>query len=666
VFNMVSRRAFVAGAFLAGAGAGSPARALPFLGSRAPAPPTLADFFRSPVVGDAALSPGGARVALLGQAPPVPGDAPEAFIDVFDASDPARHPIRTPMPDLEVESVAWASEERLLVWVVAGRRPNPDRPGEEIVSRRVLAVDPDGAHPVVLFENRGRSGGLNLMEIVDALADEPGHVLMTAWDDRAQAPALYKVDVHTGQAVVQERGAASTVSWRCQGGAALLRYDLDREGRVVNLMTRAPGDNQWRLLRRIHRDETKDFQIVGATDQAGVVLVSARDEGEDAASVRTLDTRSMQLGPALSSREGRDVAQVLTNSSGRFVAAAYIEDRLTYDFAEPEMARHFAFLNQQYRDECNIELFDVDEGGTRWLARVSGPRNAGAYILYDAAEKRAVLLGMIRPWLRRESLAPGEALSVPTRDGHSIRAYLTRPIGVPRGPRPLVVMPHGGPETRDHMAYDPWAQALAAQGWLVVQPNFRGSGGFGRAFAAAGWGQWGGRMQEDVEDVVDLLIRQKRADPTRIAIFGASYGGYAALMGAVRRPAQYKAVIAAAAPTDLLEMLRFEKRRQKGDPTVYEFWRSRMGDPAHDKDALLSASPRRRAAEIKAPVLLVHGVKDDVVPVSQSRQMAEALRAAGGRVEIHEMAGVGHANWGLMAEHQAIARVVDFLKPALA
>jgi dipeptidyl aminopeptidase/acylaminoacyl peptidase len=673
---MVSRRTFLAGALGAASGAaalggGGAAHAASLFGSRNIAqPPPLSDFFRRPLVGDAALSPMGSRVALLGQAAPAPGAPLEAFIQCFDAGAPEAPPHRIPLPDLEAVSIDWASEDRLLLWVIASKqlaRP-PKAAAEDATYRRVIAINPDGSDPVILFENSAgsRAANLNLTRIVDGLADEPDHILMTAWDPEFQVAALYKVDVRNGRADLLERGGASTVNWRCQGGEAVLRYDMDREGRVVSLMTRSPGDSKWRLLRRIHRDETKDFQVVGSTPQPGVVLVAARGHGEDANSVRTLDTRTMSLGPALSARPSRDVANVLTNARDRFVAAAYYEDRLVYDFVNPRMAKHYKALNRFFGDENNVQLFDVDESQTRWLARVSGPREPGAYVLFDTERKRPVILGRVRPWLKPDSLAPMEAMDVRTRDGETIRAYVTLPVGSRDRPAPLVVLPHGGPELRDHISYDPWAQALAAQGWMVLQPNFRGSGGYGRAFAAAGWKRWGDRMQEDVEDAVDQLIRQRKVDAARVAIFGASYGGYSALMGAVRRPQFYKAVVAAAAPTDLAEMLRFEKKRQKGDPTVYEFWRARMGDLSKDAAILASASPRLRAREIQAPVMLVHGGRDDVVPVAQSRIMAQALKSAGKPCTVYEMKEQGHTDWGLDAERDVMQRVIAFLRPALA
>jgi dipeptidyl aminopeptidase/acylaminoacyl peptidase len=254
---------------------------------------------------------------------------------------------------------------------------------------------------------------------------------------------------------------------------------------------------------------------------------------------------------------------------------------------------------------------------------------------------------------------------VKARDGADVRAYLTQPAS--GKPGPLVVMPHGGPELRDDWGFDSWAQLLAAQGWWVLQVNFRGSGGYGRAFAEAGWKRWGERMQEDVEDATDQAIAQFKLDAGRVAIFGGSYGGYAAMMGAVRRPDFYKAAVSMSGVSDLIEMLKWE-RSQDSTPSkfYYEFWRQRIGDPDADAAILAKASPRRRVGEIKAPMLLLHGFLDETVPVDQSKAMVKAMTAAGKKVDYWEIPKEGHSASKRRKEKDRMDRVVAFLKPYLA
>ncbi|MFC7377828.1 alpha/beta hydrolase family protein [Brevundimonas sp. GCM10030266] len=222
-------------------------------------------------------------------------------------------------------------------------------------------------------------------------------------------------------------------------------------------------------------------------------------------------------------------------------------------------------------------------------------------------------------------------------------------------------------ELRDTQGWDREVQALAAQGWWVLRPNFRGSGGYGLGFASQGWTRWGDRMQEDVEDAVALAIESKGLDATRVAIIGSSYGGYAALMGAVRRPDLYKAAIGICGVYDLPDMLAWEEREddQPGKP-VYDFWVRRIGDPRTVGPALQAASPRRRVAEVSCPVLLVHGVDDKVVPIVQSRRMNDALRAAGKSVELVEVADAGHADWTASEGEVLMRRYVALLRTAFA
>ena len=228
-----------------------------------------------------------------------------------------------------------------------------------------------------------------------------------------------------------------------------------------------------------------------------------------------------------------------------------------------------------------------------------------------------------------------------------------------------MVLPHGGPESRDTRAWDRQVQGLAAQGWWVLQPNFRGSGGYGEAFARQGWTRWGDRMQEDVEDAVAHAIALRGLDAGRVAIMGTSYGGYAALMGAVRRPDLYRAAISICGVGDLPDMMAWENREDDTPgKQIYSFWTKRIGDPATAGATLEAASPRRRAGEIVCPVLLVHGVDDRIVPVIQSRRMRDALRDAGKTVDLIEVADAGHADWEDSQELALMTRYIALLRQA--
>ncbi|HEV7229637.1 alpha/beta hydrolase family protein [Brevundimonas sp.] len=629
-------------------------------------------FFRPERTVGVALSPNGARLACLEQLGTAA--APQGAIDIVDASDPEGARSRIDIGPLEVQSVTWANDERLLVRVLlrttaSGRAPtgsNIRSDDLELVQRRILSLDVSGASPpVVLFQDQRRRMRQNfdLGRIVDMLPAEPDHVLMTARENDGVL-GLHRVDVRDGSAVRIERGASGTYAWRTQGGVAVLRHDVNARGNVETVYGRAPGESEWRFLRRNWIADAPDFSWVAETDRPGVVLVTARQEGEDVESLRELDLATLAFGPPLQSREGRDVLGGLTDSSGRHVGAAFYGDRLEYAFVEEGLAAHHRALDRFFDGACDVAIQAVDAARNRFLAYAVGPREPGSWWLYDRAARAVTNVGWRRD-LEPERLGDAETLKVATRDGAGIEAYLTAPPDA--RPGPLVVLVHGGPEVRDHRVWDRQAQILAAQGWWVLQPNFRGSGGYGRAFAEQGWRRWGDLMQHDVEDAVAHAISARGLDAARVGIMGVSYGGYAALMGAVLRPDLYKAAVGICGVYDLPDMMEWERRLDDTPGAqIVEFWTRRIGDVRMDGPRLEAASPRRRAAEVGCPVLLVHGVEDGVVPVAQSHRMRDALRAARKPVEYVEIPEFGHADWEDDQEMALMRRYVDLFRTAFA
>ncbi|HET8699279.1 MAG TPA: alpha/beta fold hydrolase [Gammaproteobacteria bacterium] len=236
------------------------------------------------------------------------------------------------------------------------------------------------------------------------------------------------------------------------------------------------------------------------------------------------------------------------------------------------------------------------------------------------------------------------AYSYRARDGVEIPGYLTRPLDA-KGPTPLVLLPHGGPAARDVGGYDWLAHALASRGYAVLQPNFRGSGGFGEKWEKAGHGEWGiGVMQNDLTDGVAAVVAAGIADPERVCIVGASYGGYAALAGAVFTPELYRCAAAIAGVSDLRDMLGFERDKAGQASATLSYWRQAMGvtDADSPVERLNAASPAQHVERVRAPILLIHGRDDTVVPITQSRAMQRALANAGKRVQLVELDGEDH------------------------
>lgn len=598
-----------------------------------------------------------------------------AFVLSFDAEKPETPKANIPIGDCEIERIAWVGDERLLVWVLLDKNKKGQTTGirwkGDVIrqfTRRVIAMDADGQNQVILFGNQKStlSSRRNLGDVVDFSSEDGNSILMQAWDSQYNCLALHQVDVTTGNATLLERGASATDGWLTQKGVPVIR--LDSTGSTVSVQTRAPGQTEWTFYKKYRRNEAAKLDgidFLGSTPEPGIMLVATTLDGEDTQSIRTFDVRDLQFKTKVGGRSDRDMSGCVADRARRLVATTWIDDRLNYEFVDPDLARHYRSIGGFFKNDCNVAIRSISLQQDRLLVYVSGPRHAGSYWLYDRTKAKLQPLGAAYSGLSQTPLAGMEAIKLVSRDGRTLAAYLTTPTKA-TGKRPLIVLPHGGPETRDIYDFDPLVQALALEGWMVLQVNFRGSSGYGRAFADAGRKRWGDLMQNDVEDAVQTVLDRGEVDPSRIAICGISYGGYAALMGAVKTPDRYKAVVSIAGVSDLMKMLGFVRDIEGSSSMGYEYWLKTIGDPSNDRKAIAAASPALRAKEIKAPVLLMHGDLDGVVGVEQSRIMRNALKGAGRPVDYVEVPTEGHPNWGEDNHQMMVTRTIEHIRKAFA
>ena len=468
-----------------------------------------------------------------------------------------------------------------------------------------------------------------------------------------------------GEATLVELGEPATDGWYTQAGVPVLRVDSNTRGTTVSIFGRAPGEDRWTLVRKSRRDEASrsvELDVIGVTEQAGVALIAHRAEDEEFAALKSFDVRTQAM-KTLKSVDGADATGARLDEAGRLLAVEFKRDRRDYLFESPELATHYRALNRHYGEQANITVHDVSLDHQRVVFHVSGPRLPGQFVYYSLKTRRLDVLGDQYEHLTPERLARMETLAVTTRDGAKITAYLSHPPGESKG-RPMVVIPHGGPEVRDHYEWDRWTQALAARGWLVLQPQFRGSGGFGKSFAEAGRKQRGERMQQDIEDAIAHVVGSGAADPKKLAIMGASFGGYAAMMGVVRQPTLYRCAVAVSGDFDLVDSLAFSRREDGADSDTYAYWVASMGDPKKDAALLKAHSPRQRLNEIAVPVKMVAGTEDTVVSPQQSRDIARALKAAGKTYEHFELTGEGHTGWSVDNEKKLLTEAMRFIGKA--
>lgn len=623
-------------------------------------PHTVEELLRQPTVRDVSLSPDGKRLAIAGKFGSDRDIIAVVEIDRFSKPDAVRkfsigrEGWHSPL------WVMWANDKRLLVGLQVGIDASV-----LVAGRQVEAIDADGGNPVALFADApvGARYGLDLSRVVDLTPDDPDHVIMAAWN--RDTNDLFQVNVNTGVATHMIRGRSNTIGWETEGGRPALRYDINRRGTELSVYGRDVEDPEdWARVVKIRlEDVVREWEYAGDAPGTGRIFVRARRDGADTQSIYEYDLRTRTTGDVVAQAAGFDMSRAFA-IGGEYAGAIYVADTTTYLLKDPKLQNHWNGMRKYFRDQANVRIIEIDRNRARMLLHVVGPQSPGDYYFYDIATAKLTFIASDMPWLEPERLAPVEVLKSPMRDGTTITSYLTRPVGA-AGVRPLVVVPHGGPEIRDSIDYDPLAQSFAAQGWLVLQPNFRGSSGYGQRFAEAGYRQWAKRMQDDVTDAVNDLVKRGVADPKRIAIYGASYGGYAALMGAVVTPGLYQAAVSLAGVSDLREMIAYVRKEDGDDAETYRYWLKSIGDPKEEKEAIDAVSPRYRAAEINVPVLLMHGTEDGIVPDKQSVFMQKALEKAGKPVRYVPFPGEPHSRWSTKSEIKQIEGAIAFLIPVL-
>lgn len=459
--------------------------------------------------------------------------------------------------------------------------------------------------------------------------------------DEAFNLALYRVNVHTGAAERVMEGNNTTEAFYMDGnGHVVARIDQIGRPLIDHLMILDHGD--WKDVGDYDATGDRGAGIRGLTeDGKALVQESMNESGTRFLSRIELDTGASSV---LYTNPKFDAGVTLHDEwSYRVVGVSYTDDRPEFHYFDESREALQRGLNGAFPGLIAFAgSSDVER--KRVIVAVEGPRTPTTYYFLDRETHEATEIGSTYPGLTEADLGEMKPYPYKARDGLDIPAYITLPPGrVPKN-LPAIVMPHGGPDSRDALGFDWWAQFLANRGYVVLQPNYRGSSGYGQEFTNAGLHQWGLKMQDDISDGVKKMIADGIADPKRICIVGGSYGGYAALAGAAFSPDLYACAVSFAGISDLPRILGYDRRRANGNPDSEEvsFWISRIGSPYDDSDMLRATSPARHADQVKCPILLMHGEGDTTVPIEQSEFMEAALKDAGKNVQFIRFLGEDH------------------------
>ena len=604
-------------------------------------------FFKKPNLASLTFSPDGKRVACL-----VPYEH-RMNLAVIDLEKKTKN-LLTNFKDNDVGSLLWASDDRLVF--------TKDTDGQEIPT--VYAVNGDGTERALLFgasEEAGLLGEANLQfrGLLARLPRDPRHILVLANLTHAQGPDVCTMDLQNGRLALVVENPGWVRRWILDRHQ-VVRVGVAQQGRAITVLLRDPAKNSWSEI-ATHQTDTPGWNPLGFDGDDRTLFVSST-AGRATAAVYRYDTETRQMGELVHGDDTYDDGGIVWDEAKKKVIAVLVDaDRPYYHWLDAEAEALQQRIDLSLRDTHNRVQHAAPDGSRR-LIFASSDRDPGVYYLYDQAKKKIEELAVLKPGIDPDLMAPMRHVTFKARDGLVVHAYLTLPLGREPKNLPLVLHPHGGPfGIRDSWGFVPEVQFYANRGYAVLQVNYRGSGGYGDAFERAGWKKWGLEMQDDLTDAVRWAIAAGLADPQRVVISGASYGGYATMAGLAFTPELYCAGVNYVGVVDIDELI---PRGESGAGERAYWYATRIGDlsKSDDRKRIYDTSPVHFADRLRAPVLMAYGRNDPRVHISQGFDMEAALKKAGKTYEMNIEEKEGH---GFRKEELSIAfytKVDAFLK----
>ena len=566
----------------------------------------IEDFFKDSEFTSVKLSPDGKHLAVI-----VP-QSDRTVLAVLDTSSRKVVGKWDYGENRHFSNVVWANDKRLLFWVGV----------------KLGSFDFKVSRGDLYASNLDGTGRLDIpngayYNVVDMTPEDPDTILV----ERSIGSAfLFKLNVNNGRTTTVASAPVDGGGFMVDHeGKARYAYGEMEDGREVTY--RRDGE-KWTLIHEVGRSGASFVPLGFAADNKHV-YVSRGDEGKpEALMLVDLDTNEETQ---LSDDGIVDPTTYLWSSDDKTLLAVRYDEGIPYwNFVAPEHpeAKIYAGVIKAFPGK-SISFGGITNDGRKFAFRVSSDTDPGQVYLFDTTTGRATYLLSSRDWIKPEEMSQMKPVDVTTRDGKVIHGYLTVPHGSDGRNLPLIVNPHGGPHgVRDYWGFNPEVQLLANRGFAVLQMNYRGSGGYGNSFISAGYRNWGTSMQDDLTDSVNSLVSKGIVDKSRICIYGASYGGYAALMSVVREPDLYRCTVGYVGVYSLPLMFA------KGDIQERKSGRNFQHDVLPQGTAALEAnSPAYNVAKIKTPIMLVHGGKDQRVPIAQMDFLVSQLKDVGKQPE---------------------------------
>lgn len=601
-------------------------------------------FARIPFIDDAHLSPDGTALAGLF------GVQGRQLISVHRLFEKASRPVSALLPEgTEAMWIRWVNNDTIIIGLQALMPVQGDR---WTVSRMVGLNARTGAITKILWDRNGQ----NAADVLWIASDGSPIVLVAAqnsiYTDDDFWPSVFRVDAATGK-----------YSKILQGRDGVMDWYADAAGNVRAATSYTDATRTFKLLYRgegghggFHAIDVADsrkqeglvspFLFLPGTDHA--LAIHDDDQGRSAIFEVDLTTQT-DIRTVHTAPEGAEISSVILSADGQTMLGIRHSGNVATTWLDPALAEIQAMVDKAVGSR-RAKVISMSANRKQLLILVDRPDSPGALYFFDTAGEKMQQIAQLNPDLGTRPLNPARLVKYSARDGLAIEAVLTVPRGFTEKDLPIVMMPHGGPWGRDGLDYDYWAQFLASRGYVVMQPNFRGSTGYGTDFERAGQGEMGLAMQDDISDGLSWAVKQGIADPRRACIVGASYGGYAAMWGIAKDPDQYRCAISIAGVANL--------RREVNDFGDSIYGRKYKDDWQRMTPDFAAVSPMNAISRMKAPLLLIHGKKDIIVDFGQSQAMFNRTRAAGKDVELVALPEAGHS-FSREADRLALLQAIE-------
>lgn len=630
--------------------------------AEAPEPYPLEYWALREVINNAQVSPDGKYLGLM----KISSKKANPIIEVYDAANLSKEPFRFNADPMEITNFYWASDKDIVFYLRQKVRKRIEGFNEGVYETKLAVLD--------VKKKKMRSFDEIDPLIENLLPGKPDKIIISFFefdfeDDEDESPASKLSEPFRPRAYWEFDLETGTKKLLIRGKIALGNIDFDADGnpwlaRGFNLAKgefiwywRKPGGKGWTEIKRMSEDDFETFSVENIDyTQPDHLLVHAHN-GNDKIGLWSFDVNTKKFDELIYRRDDADVYGVKYHSNdwthpNQVTGVSYFKDKLRVEFFDETERATYEQLEQLIPYSHYVNINSRSRDGNTMTVYNAGPHDPGTYYLLKDGQFKAV--GSKQPLIESQNLADLRYITYNARDGRPIPAFLTVPQG--EAPFPLIVLPHGGPFVQETVVYNEWAQMLANNGYMVLQPQYRGSHGYGMQFyldAFVDGGQGGYEMQDDKDDGAQYLVERGLVERDRIAMFGWSYGGYAALVAASRDKQIYQCVIAGAAVSDPLMQVNYYRFQMRGAQRDEQL---RMWDD--------SISPLKDVAKVNVPMLLIHGDVDQRVPPAHAKKYRKLLDKYNKNYKYLELEGADHFSSTLFYRHQIALyeSMIGFLK----